>query len=91
MSEILTCVSNGDFSSAMKLTDDDLVDKLSLSGSPDQIVEKIEKNFVPYGFRRIMMIHDSTTYAKTGITCRTPSFSETVRLVRDKTIPQFAE
>jgi len=80
----------GDFPSAIKATGDDIVDKLSLHGSPDEIVEKIERNFIPTGFKRIMlMIPDSTTYAKMGINVEAPSYTQTLQLIKERVIPHL--
>jgi 5,10-methylenetetrahydromethanopterin reductase len=74
-----------DFTSAIKATDDDTVDKLALYGSPDEIIEKIEKRFLPYGFKRILLlIPDNVTYKKMGLTYRTPSLGDTIALVKEK-------
>ena len=79
-----------DFASAVKATDDETVDKLALYGSPDEIIEKIEKRFIPYEFRRILMlIPDSVTYKKLGLTQRTPSVVETIELLKEKVMTRL--
>jgi len=84
-------ILKGNIHSAIKSTDDELIDKLTLSGTPDEIVERIEKAFLPYGFDQIkLMIFDSTTYREMmGIEHKTPSFMEQMKAVNREILPHF--
>lgn len=85
ISNINDFLSRRDYESAVKATDDETVDKLALYGSPDEIIGKIEKRFIPYGFRRMLLqIPDSVTYKKMGLSQRTPSVVETMELLKEK-------
>lgn len=89
---ISQCLSRGDYVSAIEATDDSIVDRLSLCGTPDEVVDKIEKNFVPYGFRRVsVLIPDNKTYEKIGVARRIPTIVETLRVMKEKVMPHLSD
>jgi len=90
--EINEAFLKGDVERVVQLTSMDLVDKLSVSGSPKEIVEQLNKNFVSEGVKHIAMCIIDPFIVKffTGKTVTdVPDFGEQLKLIKDEIIPYF--
>lgn len=84
--------SKGDFDSAVKLVDDSIVDELSVSGTPDQIIDKIEKNFLKNDVRKIVLgMPDPLIYlTELAKPYPAPTIEESMTLVKERIMPYFS-
>lgn len=88
---IRDALSKGDVSKAFDLTSVELVEKLSISGSPEECIEKIE-DLKASGLKHLLMLMTDAELIKhaiggkiTGI----PKYSEVVKLVKREIMPHF--
>jgi 5,10-methylenetetrahydromethanopterin reductase len=90
---IMDAFNVGDVEQAIELTTPDLTEKLSLSGSPDEWVERIRSNVVPSGFGHLICapIDPYLVQAWSGLTVENvPDQQGQLRLIHDRVMPAFA-
>jgi 5,10-methylenetetrahydromethanopterin reductase len=90
--EINESFLKGDVERGIRLTSMDLVDKLSVSGSPEEIVEQLKRDFVSEGVKHIAacIIDPFIVRFFTGKTVENvPDFKGQLKLIKDEIIPYF--
>jgi 5,10-methylenetetrahydromethanopterin reductase len=89
---VLDALAKGDVKTAVKLTTDEFVEKLSVSGSPDEVVEKLEKNFVAGGVDELAAcIVDPVTVASfLGVKIKNVAgYPENLKLIMKSVMPHI--
>jgi 5,10-methylenetetrahydromethanopterin reductase len=92
--EINESFLKGDVERVIKLTSMDIVDKLSVSGSPEDIVEQLKKNFESEGVKHIAMtiIDPFVVEFFTGKRVEgVPDFKGQLKLIKNEIIPHFEQ
>jgi 5,10-methylenetetrahydromethanopterin reductase len=91
--EINNAFFRGDVETVIKLTTMDIVEKLSLSGSPEDVIQKLKKNFVPYGVSHMIaciidpfIVKFFTGREIPGL----PDFVEQARLLKEEVAPALS-
>jgi len=88
--EINDAFFRGDVDTVIKLTTSDIVEKLSLAGSPDDIINKLKKNFIPYGVSHLISCIIDPFIVKffTGRNIPgLPDFVEQAKLLKEEVAP----
>jgi len=91
--EINNAFFRGDVETVIKLTTMDIVEKLSLSGSPEDVIQKLKKNFVPYGVSHMIACIIDPFIVKffTGRDIPgLPDFVEQARLLKEEVAPALS-
>ena len=89
---VLNAFAKGDVKAAIKLTTDEFVEKFSVSGSPDEVIEKLEKNFVAGGVDELAAcIVDPVTVASLlGVKIKNVAgYPENLGLIRRRVMPHI--
>jgi 5,10-methylenetetrahydromethanopterin reductase len=82
----------GDFELALKLTTEELVEDFSVSGSPSEIVEKLQKNFVQAGVDELLACIVDPEIIGSMMNRNivdVPGYPENLELIKNKIIPQI--
>jgi|Deesub1362A_J573_1020465.scaffolds.fasta_scaffold00908_11 5,10-methylenetetrahydromethanopterin reductase len=90
--EINEAFFQGDVKKVVDLTTMDLVERLSVSGSPDEIVDKIEKDFIKAGVKHLVCCFIDPSLVKffTGQDIKgVPSYTEMLELTKEEIMPHF--
>ncbi len=90
--EINESFLKGDVERVIQLTSMDLVDKLSVSGSPEEIVDQLKKNFASEGVKHVVACIIDPFIVKffTGKdVADVPDFNGQLRLIKDEIMPHF--
>jgi 5,10-methylenetetrahydromethanopterin reductase len=88
--EINQTFFKGDTSKVVELTTDELAEKLSLSGSPDDVIDKLEKNFGSAGVKHLAaaIIDPFLVKFYTGVTIDgLPDFKGQMEILKNEVIP----
>jgi len=88
--EINEAFFKGDVEKVIKMTSMELVEKLSLSGSPEDVIKKLKNNFVPYGVTHLVacIIDPFTVKFFTGKDIPgLPDFVEQAELLKNEVAP----
>jgi len=92
---IFDAFASGDVEKAIELTTPDLVEQLSFSGTPEDVVEQIRDNVVPTGTNHVILALCDPTLAEIwrgapvedrGV----PHMKDQLRLIHDRIMPAFA-
>lgn len=89
---IRDALGRGDAKAAVDLTTDELMDKFSVSGSPDEVVEKIEKDFIAGGVNELVasIVDPEIIGSMLGVKFKNiPGYPENLKLVRNKVFPHI--
>ena len=89
---VLDAFAKGDVKAAIKLTTDEFVEKFSVSGSPDEVIEKLEKNFVAAGVDELAAcIVDPVTVASLlGVKIKNVAgYPENLRMIKRRVMPHI--
>ena len=82
--------ARGDVADALRRTPDELADRFCLAGSPEEVAERINREFLTTGFNHVSLaLADAEiprAWAGAGIP-GLPTLSEQVRLIADRVIP----
>jgi 5,10-methylenetetrahydromethanopterin reductase len=87
---VLDAFAKSDAKEAIKQTTDEFVEKFSVSGSPDEVVEKLEENFVAGGVDELAAcIVDPVTVASfLGVKIKNVAgYPENLRLIKKSVMP----
>jgi 5,10-methylenetetrahydromethanopterin reductase len=90
---IMDAFNVGDVEKAIELTTIELTEKLSLSGSPEEWVERISNEVVPTGFNHLICapIDPYIVEAWSGLkVANVPDQQGQLRLIHDRVMPAFA-
>lgn len=90
---VIESFSRGDVDCALALVSTEVGTRLSLAGTPEEWIERIERDFVPHGYDHLalgladpfLVEHWSGRPAAEGL----PSLTEQLRLIHDRVIPAF--
>jgi len=89
---VLEAFAKGDIKTAIKLTSDELVEKFSVSGSPDEVIEKLEKNFTAGGVDEIVacIVDPVTVASMLGVKIKNVAgYPENLRLIKRRVMPHI--
>ncbi len=92
--EINEAFFQGDVKKVVELTTPELVEKLSISGSPDDVVEKIQKDFLKAGVKHMVCCFIDPDLVKhfTGAEIKgLPDYLEMLELTKKEVIPQLED
>jgi 5,10-methylenetetrahydromethanopterin reductase len=84
--------ARGDLKSGLELTTDELVNHFSISGSPDEVVDKLEKNFVAGGVDELVacIVDPEIVGSMLGVKIKkVPSYPENLRLIKKQVMPHL--
>jgi len=84
--------AKADFDLAVKLTTDEFVDKFSISGSPDEVVEKLQKDFIHGGVDELVacIVEPEVVGSMMGVNIRDiPGYPANLELISKKIIPHL--
>jgi 5,10-methylenetetrahydromethanopterin reductase len=90
---VLEAFGRGDVESALAATPPELADRLSLSGTPEEWVERIEQDVVPSGFNHLIFapIDPFIVQAWSGVRVDdVPDQVGQLRLIHERVMPSFA-
>jgi 5,10-methylenetetrahydromethanopterin reductase len=87
---ISAAFARGDVADALRRTPDELADRFCVAGTPEEVAERISREFLPAGFNHVSLaLADAEiprAWAGTEIP-GLPTLSEQVRLIADRVIP----
>ena len=82
--------ARGDVAEALRRTPDELADRFCIAGTPEEVADRINREFLPAGFNHVSLaLADAEiprAWAGTEIP-GLPTLSEQVRLIADRVIP----
>ena len=90
---IIDAVAHGELERAIALTPPELVDRLALAGSPDELVARIERDVVPAGANHVIICPIDPTLVEAWTGTRVdglPDQAGQLRLVHEHVMPAFA-
>ena len=90
---IFDAFGRGDVEGAIEHTSMELTEKLSLSGSPDEWIQRIQEDVVPTGFNHVICapIDPYLVEAWSGRkVANVPDQKGQLRLIHDQVMPEFA-
>ena len=90
---IIDAIGGGDLAKGIELTSAELADRLSISGTPDQVVAKIKSEIEPTGFNHMVCAITDAALVKsfTGMSLdAVATVDEQLRLLHDEVMPAFA-
>jgi 5,10-methylenetetrahydromethanopterin reductase len=93
---IFDAFASGDVEKAIELTTPDLVEQLSFSGTPEDVVEQIRENVVPTGTNHVILALCDPTLAEiwrgrpVDGADAVPHMKDQLRLIHDRVMPAFA-
>ena len=85
--------AGGDVARALELTTPDLGDAFALAGTPEEIVERIERDVIPSGFNHIVFALTDPFLVESwaGLTVDgLPDVNDQLRLIHDHVLPALA-
>jgi 5,10-methylenetetrahydromethanopterin reductase len=91
---IFDAFASGDVELAIELTTPDLVEKLSFSGTPEDVVEQIRTNVVPTGMNHVILSLCDPTLAdhwlgRKGDYDAVPHMKDQLQLIHDRVMPHL--
>ncbi|MFT4088378.1 MAG: LLM class flavin-dependent oxidoreductase [Gordonia sp. (in: high G+C Gram-positive bacteria)] len=88
---IFNAFAAGDLEKVMELTTPELGDLLSVSGTPEEVVDKIKSDIAPAGVNHMVLAISDPTIVRvfSGRDVDVPSVQEQLRLVADRVMPAF--
>ena len=91
---IFDAFASGDVERAIELTTPDLVEKLSFSGTPEDVVEQLQANVVPAGMNHVILSLCDPTLAehwlgRPGDYAGVPHMKDQLQLIHDRVMPQL--
>ena len=89
---IIEAIGAGDLAKGVELTPPELAERLSVSGTPEECVEKITSEIAPAGINHMILAITDASLVKafTGLDSEVPDASAQLQLVHDKVMPAFA-
>jgi 5,10-methylenetetrahydromethanopterin reductase len=90
---ILQAFGRGDVEAALAATPPELADRLSLSGTPEEWIERIEHDVVPSGFNHLVVapVDPFLVRAWSGVDVEgVPDQTSQLRLIHERVMPAFA-
>ena len=90
---IVDAFTAGDVERGVELTTPELGEKLSCAGTPEEIVEKIERDVVPSGFNHVIFALTDPYLVETWSGRKienVPDLKGQLRLIHDRVMPAFA-
>ena len=87
---VLAAFDAGDVERALELTPDDVVDRLTIAGTPEEWVERITRDVVPTGIDHLLLsfADEFTVRAWSGRSVGdVPTLREQLTLVHDEVLP----
>jgi 5,10-methylenetetrahydromethanopterin reductase len=90
---IIDAIVGGDLARGIELTSAELADRLSVSGTPDEVTEKIKTEIEPSGVNHIVaaITDASLVNAFTGMSLDgVATVDEQLRLLHDEVVPAFS-
>jgi 5,10-methylenetetrahydromethanopterin reductase len=93
---IFDAFASGDVERAIELTTPDLVEQLSFSGTPEDVVEQIRTNVVPSGMNHVILALCDPTLAeiwlgRPGDYPGVGHMTDQLQLIHDRVMPAFAQ
>ena len=88
---IIAAIGGGDLAKGVQLTSPELADRLSISGTPEECVEKIKSEIEPAGINHMILAITDASLVKafTGLDSDVPDTSTQLQLVHDRVMPSF--
>jgi 5,10-methylenetetrahydromethanopterin reductase len=88
---IFDAFASGDVPKAIELTTPELVDKLSVAGTPDECVHKLQTDILPTGINHVIAALVDPVLVKffSGQTVDVPDVKSQLRLIADKVMPEL--
>ena len=88
---IIAAIGGGDLAKGVQLTSPELADRLSISGTPEECVEKIKSEIEPAGINHMILAITDASLVKafTGLDSDVPDTSTQLQLVHDRVMPAF--
>lgn len=89
---IIAAIGAGDLAKGVELTTPELADRLSISGTPQECVDKIKSQIEPAGVNHMILAITDASLVKafTGLDSEVPDTSTQLQLVHDQVMPAFA-
>jgi 5,10-methylenetetrahydromethanopterin reductase len=90
---ILDAFGRGDVAEALRLTSDDLADRISIAGTPDDWVERLRADVVPSGLDHLVVVPADPflTHSWAGVRVDgLPDLAGQLRLLHDEVMPALA-
>jgi 5,10-methylenetetrahydromethanopterin reductase len=89
---IIEAIGAGDLAKGVELTPPELADRLSVSGTPQECVDKIKSEIEPAGVNHMILAITDASLVKafTGLDSDVPDTSTQLQLVHDEVMPAFA-
>jgi 5,10-methylenetetrahydromethanopterin reductase len=89
---IIEAIGAGDLAKGVELTPPELADRLSVSGTPQECIDKIKSEMEPAGVNHMILAITDASLVKafTGLDSDVPDTSTQLQLVHDKVMPAFA-
>ena len=90
---IVDAFTRGDVAEGVRLTTPELGEKLSCAGTPEEIVEKIERDVVPSGFNHVILALTDPYLVETWSGLRVenvPDLKGQLQLIHDHVMPAFS-
>jgi 5,10-methylenetetrahydromethanopterin reductase len=86
--------ASGDVERAIELTTPDLVERLSFSGTPEDVVEQIQRDVVPTGMNHVILALCDPTLAdhwlgRKGDYGDVPHMKDQLKLIHERIMPHF--
>lgn len=85
--------AKADFDLAVKLTTDEFVEKFSISGSPSEVVEKLERNFIQGGVDELVacIVEPEVVGSMMGVRIKdVPGYPANLELISKEVIPHLS-
>ncbi len=88
---IFDAFASGDVPKAIELTTPELVDKLSVAGTPDECVHKLKTDILSTGINHVIAALVDPVLVKffSGQTVDVPDVKSQLRLIADKVMPEL--
>lgn len=91
---ISAAFARGDVAAALRLTPDDLVDRLCIAGTPEEVAERIRTEIVPAGFNHVALALADAEIPRAWAGVEIPglpTLAEQVRLIADRVLPRLVD
>lgn len=91
LAPIVEALGRGDIAAALELTTPELAERLSIAGTPAEVVEKIKRDIEPTGINHMVLAITDPHLVKafTGRDVDAPDVRAQLRLVHDEVMPHF--
>jgi 5,10-methylenetetrahydromethanopterin reductase len=88
---IIAAIGDGNLAKGVELTSPELADRLSVSGTPEECVEKIKSEIEPAGINHMICAITDASLVKafTGIESDVPDVNTQLQLIHDRVMPAF--